>query len=264
MRVLITGCSTGIGRAAAEVLAARGHEVVATARRVESLRGLAVAARLALDVDDDASVRAAVAAAGPLDALVNNAGRSSNGPVEKFPAAAAREIMETNFWGVVRMIQAVLPGMRERGRGGAIVNVSSVSGRVGAPLAGFYTASKYALEGLSESLKLEVGHFGIRVALVEPGFFETALRGKSVAHGVDGPPYDELSRVWNGVDGKLLGGARPGPEAVAHAIADAVEGKDERLRIPVGKDAETVLGTRAKLDDAAFEAAMRQVLKLDW
>jgi NAD(P)-dependent dehydrogenase (short-subunit alcohol dehydrogenase family) len=263
MRVLITGCSTGIGRGAAQALAARGHEVVATARRPETLRGLDVAARIALDVDEDASVRAAVAKAGALDALVNNAGRGENGPVERVPLAQARAMMETNFWGAVRMIQAVLPGMRERGRG-VIVNVSSVSGRVGAPLGGFYTASKYALEGLSETLKLEVGHFGIRVALVEPGFFDTAFRGNAGNHGVEEPPYDELFRQWNGVDGKLLDGARPGPEAVAEAIADAVEGKDARLRIPVGKDAEMVLGARAKLDDAAFEAAMRQVLKLDW
>jgi len=264
MRILITGCSTGIGRSTAEALTERGHEVVATARRPETLADLDVAARLGLDVDDDASVAAGVAAAGPLDALVNNAGRGEGGPVEKVPLAAARGMMETNFWGAVRMIQAVVPGMRERGRG-VVVNVSSVAGVTAAPLGGFYSASKFALEAVSEALKLEVGHFGVRVALVEPGFFDTAFRGNSRQHGVDEPPYDELHRLWDGADGKLLGGAsRPRPRAVADAIADAIEGKDQRLRIPVGQDAELVCATRAKLDDAAFESAMRSTLGIDW
>lgn len=264
MRILVTGCSTGIGRAAARALADRGHEVVATARRPETLADLDVAERLALDVDDDASVAAAVAAAGPLDGLVNNAGRGEGGPVEKVPLAAAKGMMETNFWGAVRMIQAVAPGMRERGRG-VIVNVSSVAGVTAAPLGGFYSATKFALEGLSEALKLELGHFGVRVVLVEPGFFDTEFRSNAGQHGVDAPPYDALHRQWEGTDAKLLGGAeRPGPEVVAAAIADAVDGKDERLRIPVGADAEMVCATRKKLDDAAFEAAMRKTLAIDW
>ncbi len=264
MRILITGCSTGIGRAAATTLAARGHEVVATARRKETLEGLDVASRLALDVDDDASVARAVAEAGPLDGLVNNAGRGEGGPVEKVPIEAAKGMMETNLWGAVRMIQAVVPGMRERGHG-VVVNVSSVAGVVAPPLGGFYAATKFALEGLSEALKLEAGHFGVRVAIVEPGYFDTGFRGNSHEHGIDQPPYDELHRLWDGADGKLLGGeSRPGPQAVADAIADAVEGKDERLRIPVGQDAEMVTSTRAKLDDATFEATMRQALGLDW
>ena len=185
-------------------------------------------------------------------------------PTEQVPLAAARGMMETNFWGAVRMIQAVVPGMRERGRG-VVVNVSSVAGVTAAPLGGFYSASKFALEAVSEALKLEVGHFGVRVALVEPGFFDTAFRGNSRQHGVDEPPYDELHRLWDGADGKLLGGAsRPRPRAVADAIADAIEGKDQRLRIPVGQDAELVCATRAKLDDAAFESAMRSTLGIDW
>ncbi len=264
MRVLITGCSTGIGRSAAEILSARGHDVVATARRPETLADLDVAERLALDVDDEASVAAAFAAAGELDGLVNNAGRNNaGGPVEKVPEAAARDLFETNFWGVVRTTQAVLPGMRERGRG-VIVNVSSVSGRVGTPLGAFYSASKFALEALTETLKLEVGHFGIRAALVEPGYFDTAMRGKNVVYGVEEAPYDELHELWSGTDGKLLGGPRPGPEAVGEAIANSIEGKDDRLRIPVGSDAEATLATRAKLGDAEFEAVMRKTLDLSW
>lgn len=263
MRVLITGCSTGIGRAAAGELTRRGHAVVATARRPETLGDLDAAARLALDVDDDASVAAALAEAGPLDALVNNAGWGVNGPVEKVPLADVRRMFETNFFGAVRMIQAVLPAMRERGAG-VIVNVSSVAGRVAGPLGGFYAASKFALEAVSEALHLEAGHFGIRVSIIEPGFFDTGFRGNSTRHGTDAPPYDELDRLWTGTDAKLVGGDRPGPEAVAVAIADAVEGADTALRRPVGKDAELVTGARRRMDDAEFEAAMRKMLDIDW
>ncbi len=263
MRVLITGCSTGFGRVSAIELARRGHDVVATARRPETLADLGVARRLALDVDSEESVAAAVAEAGEVDALVNNAGWSANGPIEKVPLEAARRMFETNFFGAVRMIQALVPGMRARGQG-VVVNVSSVAGRVAPPLSGFYAASKFALEGLSEALHYELAHFGIRVAIVEPGYFQSSFRDNSTRHGVDVPPYDELERSWSGSDETLLGGPRPEPEIVGSAIADAVEGKDDALRWPVGQDAELVLRTRASMDDAAFEAAMRSALKLDW
>jgi len=263
MRVLITGCSTGFGRCASIELARRGHDVVATARNPETLADLQVAQKLALDVDDDASVAAAVSAAGEVDALVNNAGWSASGPVEKVPLEAARRMFETNFFGAARMIQALAAGMRERGRG-VIVNVSSVAGRVAPPLSGFYAASKFALEGLSETLHYELGHFGIRVAIVEPGYFQSSLRANSSEFGVDSEPYDELHRIWTGSDEALVGGERPGPEVVGEAIADAVEGTDPVLRWPVGKDAEMVTKARASMDDASFEAAMRSMLSLDW
>ena len=147
-RILITGCSTGFGRAAAVELTKRGHEVVATARRAAAIDDLDVAARLALDVDDDESVVRAVQAAGELDGLVNNAGFGISGPVEQIPLDDVRAMMETNYLGVVRMVQAVLPAMRARGSG-TIVNVSSIAGRVAPPLGGFYAASKFALEGLT-------------------------------------------------------------------------------------------------------------------
>ena len=183
-RVLITGCSTGIGRATAVELTARGHEVVATARRPESLDGLEVAERLALDVDDAASVQAAVAAAGTVDVLVNNAGWESAGPVEKADLDEVRAMFETNLLGAARMVQAVLPAMRERGSG-TIVNVSSVAGVVAGPLNGFYAASKHALEAMSESLHYEVGHFGVRVVIIEPGAFATAFGDNARRHGED-------------------------------------------------------------------------------
>jgi NAD(P)-dependent dehydrogenase (short-subunit alcohol dehydrogenase family) len=264
MRVLITGCSTGFGRAAAVELARRGHEVVATARKVEVLDALDVADRLALDVDDDTSVEQAVAAAGPLDALVNNAGFGVIGPVEKVPLAEARRQMETNFFGAVRMIQAVLPGMRERG-GGTIVNVTSLAGRIAPPLDGFYSASKFALEGLSEALHYEVNHFGIRVRLVEPGVFETGFRGNVARYGLDDAPYDELGRQWDTARDVLLGGEDPpGPEPVAAIIADATESTEPKLRWPAGADADMVLAVRSTSTDEEFEAAMRATLGLEW
>jgi NAD(P)-dependent dehydrogenase (short-subunit alcohol dehydrogenase family) len=262
MRVLISGCSTGIGRATAVELAERGHEVIATARRPASLAGLPAAAKLALDINDDGSVRDCLAAAGRVDVLVNNAGIDLSGPVERVPLDAARRLLETNVLGTARMIQAVAPAMRERGSG-AIVNVSSIAGRVGAPLKGFYSASKFALEGLSEVLHFELGHFGVRVAIVELGYFATALAEKSTHYGLDEPPYDALERLWGGSEGTLTDGARPGPELAARGIADAVEGGDDKLRWRVGDDAELVLGARASLDDEAFEAAMRKTLGLE-
>jgi len=163
----VTGCSSGIGRATALELTARGYEVVATARRYESIADLAVARALTLDVDSDESVAAAQAAVGPVDVLVNNAGFGIDGPVEEVPLVEVRRAFETNFFGAARMIQAFVPSMRERGSG-TIVNVTSVAGIVGGPLAGFYSATKFALEALSESLHLEVGHFGVKVLVSSP------------------------------------------------------------------------------------------------
>jgi NAD(P)-dependent dehydrogenase (short-subunit alcohol dehydrogenase family) len=263
-RVLITGCSTGFGRAAAVELTKRGHDVVGTARRLSTLDDLDVAATIPLDVTDADSVRAAVDRAGPLDALVNNAGFGVVGPVERVALDDARRCMETNLFGAARMIQAVLPGMRERGTG-TIVNVSSVAGRVGVPLDGFYSASKWALEGLSETLHFEVAHFGIRVRIVEPGFFETEFHGNTVRHGLDDAPYDELDRQWQKARDVLNGDGEPqGAEVVAAIIADAVESTEARLRWPVGNDADLAIGTKDSRSFEDFESTMRDLLGLAW
>ncbi|HVC70449.1 MAG TPA: SDR family oxidoreductase [Acidimicrobiales bacterium] len=262
-RVLITGCSTGFGRATAIELNKRGFEVLASARRPETLDDLEVDGRLALDVTDDVSVAAAVSAAGAVDVLVNNAGISVSGPVELVPSTEMRRLFETNFFGVLRMIQAVLPQMRARGSG-TIVNVSSVSGKVASPLSGAYAASKFALEAISEAMYFEMGHFGIRTVIIEPGYFQTSISESGVRYGVEGPPYRELADATEKMTAALGRGTAPGPEMVAMAIADAIESPDAPLRIPVGTDAEMVLGARANMDDATFESTMRQVLNLDW
>jgi NAD(P)-dependent dehydrogenase (short-subunit alcohol dehydrogenase family) len=263
-RVLITGCSTGFGRAAAVELTKRGHEVLATARRPETLDDLDVTEKLRLDVDDDTSVADAVGRAGTVDVLVNNAGFGITGPIEHVPLPEFSRMFETNVLGALRMIQAVLPQMRERGSG-TIVNVTSLAGLVTPPTGGAYSATKYALEAVSEALHYEVGHFGLRVALVEPGFFETDFQAKEPRYGLDDPPYDELDRQWQTAFGKLQGdGPAPGAEVVAHTIADAIEGTEQKLRWPVGADADMVLAARSTMDDETFEATMRGALDLTW
>jgi NAD(P)-dependent dehydrogenase (short-subunit alcohol dehydrogenase family) len=262
MRILVTGAARAIGRATAIECARRGHEVVATARDDRLLEDLDVAKRLTLDVTDLASVRAAVNAAGELDAVVNNAALSGAGPLEDFPMDRLQLIMDTNTYGALRVVQELVPAWRERGSG-VIVNVSSVQGRVATPLEGAYAASKYALEALSETLHYELAHFGIRVVIVEPGYIAPGMKA-SPRH--DGPAeYAELWDQWTGTDAKITGPTgRPGPELVGVAIADAIENPATPLRVPVGADAEMVLGARQHFDDAAFEAAMRKTLDLQW
>jgi len=262
-RAIVTGCSTGIGRATCIELTSRGYEVVATARRLDSIADLKVARAVKLDVDSDASVAAVRAEVGPIDVLVNNAGFGVDGSVEEVPLADVRRMFETNFFGAARMIQAFVPAMREQGAG-SVVNVSSVAGIVAGPLAGYYSASKFALEALSEALHLEVGHFGVDVLVIEPGSIDTQFGANLVDHRGSGP-YQELAELWEGATGVLSGGQpAPGPELVALAICDALDAGTHPLRVPVGSDAELVAATRHTVSYESFEATMRQALNIDW
>ena len=258
----MTGAARAIGRATVEVLAARGHEVVATARDAELLAGLPAVQCLELDVSDDASVRAAVAAAGELDAVVNNAGLPGSGPLETYPLDSFSRVLEVNTIGPLRMAQAVVPRWRQRGSG-VLVNVSSVQGKVGTPLEGPYAASKHALEALSETLHFELGHFGIRVVIIEPGYIAPGME-----HGDDHPgpaAYGALRAQWSGTAATLTGPeGRPGPELVGRAVADALEDPATPLRVEVGDDATMVLELRRTLGDTEFEATMRAALGLTW
>jgi NAD(P)-dependent dehydrogenase (short-subunit alcohol dehydrogenase family) len=262
MRVLITGAGRAIGRATAVECARRGHEVVATARDKSLLDDLDVAQRLTLDVTDPGSIRAALEAAGELDAVVNNAALTGGGPMEDFPLERLQSIIDTNTYGPLRLAQALIPAWRERGSG-VIVNVSSVQGRVATPLEGAYGMSKYALEALSETLHYELAHFGIRVVIVEPGYIAPGMKA-SPQH--NGPAvYAELWDQWNGTDSKVTGpSGRPGSEIVGVAIADALEDPATPLRVPVGADAEMIFSARKHFGDADFEAAMRKTLDLTW
>jgi NAD(P)-dependent dehydrogenase (short-subunit alcohol dehydrogenase family) len=262
VRVLITGAGRAIGRATAEVLTARGHEVVATARDPSLLSGLEVAQVLPLDVSDTASVATCLAAAGDLDAIVNNAGLNGGGPMEDYPLDRFQRVLEVNLLGPLRMAQAVAPSWRERGSG-VLVNISSVQGKIGTPLEGAYAASKHALEALSETLHFELGHFGIRIVIVEPGYIAPGMKHDDEHVGL--PIYAELHEQWKSTDSKLTGpGGRPGPELVANVVADALEDPSTPLRVEVGKDAAMVLELRRTLSDADFEATMRSALGLTW
>src|SRR3954469_1484213 len=200
--VLITGCSSGIGRATAERLARGGYTVYATARKPESIADLEGAGcrTLALDVTDEGSMAAAVRtveeAEGAVGVLVNNAGYSQSGAVESVPMEAVRRQFETNVFGLVRMCQLVLPKMREQ-RWGRIVNVSSMGGRLVFPGGGFYHGTKFAVEAISDALRFEVAGFGVDVSIIEPGLIRTSF-GDTAAHGVgeatssDGP-YAEFN-----------------------------------------------------------------------
>lgn len=268
MRILITGAGRAIGRATAEVLTQRGHEVVATARRPEVLDDLDVAARLPLDVTDAASVTDTLGsgdgpgAAGELDVVINNAAVSFSGPLEDYPIELFQATLDTNVTGALRVVQAVLPRWRVRGSG-VVVNISSVQGRVSTPVEGAYAASKFALEALSETMHYELAHFGIRTCIVEPGYIAPGMLHHVTHAGPDA--YEDLHRQWTGIDDQVTGDAgRTSPEVAAGIIADAVEDPATPLRVPIGADAELTLAVRKQLDDAAFESTMRSQLGLTW
>ncbi len=273
--VLVTGCSSGIGRATAERLAGRGWTVYATARRRESIKDLGDAGcrLLALDVCDEGSMDAAVDAAeretGPLDALVNNAGYGEYGAVEEVSLEAWRRQLETNVIGVVRMIQLVLPGMRERGSG-RIVNISSMGGRLVFPGGGAYHASKFAVEALSDALRFEVRPFGIKVVVVEPGLIKTGF-GDTVAGTLEenrrsGGAYDGLNQTLDEVTRRAYEGPMArlavGPENVAKVIDKALSRRRPRPRYIVTAGARMVLGTKTVLSDRAFDGFLRAQFKL--
>lgn len=263
MRILVTGAARAIGAATVDVLLARGHSVVATARDISSMpTNVANRLNLQLDVTDDVSVEQCLAQVGALDAVVNNAAVQGTGPLEGFSLDRLRSMFETNTIGTMRVINALLPNWRARGSG-VIVNVSSVQGQVATPLEGAYAATKYALEALSETLHYELAHFGIRTVIVQPGYIAPGMKPSDPHNGA--PEYTQLWEQWSGTDSKLNGGqGRPGPELVGAAIADAIESADTPLRVPVGADAELILATRKQLDDATFEATMRSTLNITW
>jgi NAD(P)-dependent dehydrogenase (short-subunit alcohol dehydrogenase family) len=246
-RVLITGSSQGIGRATAIELAARGHDVIATARRPESLADLPATERLALDVTDQASVDAAIARAGEIDVLVSNAGATLRGTIEHTPLAEFERLYELNTIGALRVAQAVLPAMRHRGSG-KIIFLSSILGRLTIPLIGAYAQSKWALEAIAETLTLEVAPLGIEVSVLEPAMVATDGPRSATNHKDDTPGYVAL---WERL-GQMPANLAIGPEDVARAVADTVEGDRPPLRSPVGATAQQILGA---LDNAARDQA---------
>ncbi len=235
--VLITGASKGIGRATAQEFAKRGYRVIATARDPKTLDDLDVAQRLRLDVTDQASVDAAVAAAGEIDVLVSNAGVIFIGAVEASPVSEIERLFAQNTSGAIRVAQAVLPQLRER-RSGRLLFVSSLLGRIVLTGTAGYAASKWALEALVESLAIETGPYGIYTTLLEPGSVSSGALDNPLVYQLDNDPYPSLAAYSGDASGVLT------PEEVAIAIADAAELDAPPLRIPVGGVASYVLDAR--------------------
>ena len=269
--VLISGCSSGIGAATAETLVRAGHTVYATARRTETLAGLEALGchALALDVTSEDSMIAAVKAVeadhGKVGTLINNAGYGEYGPIEEADLDRVRTMFETNVFGLARLTQLVLPAMR-RSRSGRIVNIGSMGGRITFPVGGFYHASKYAVEAISDALRIEVRPFGIDIILVEPGLIRTnfesrvneSLEMAIPPHGEDTAYADLLAtNDKNTASGYANDLMTTSPEAVAAVILRAVESARPRSRYVVTSAAKALINLRRFGGDRVWDATMR-------
>lgn len=270
-RVLITGSNSGFGKLAALSLARLGHDVIATMRRVEKGAALAAEAEAeglrleirSLDVLDPTSVDAALADAAQIDVLVNNAGYEVQSAVEQLSDELLLHQLDTNVAGPMRCIRAVMPAWRRRGSG-VIVNVSSIAGRVGSPYGGAYSASKYALEGMSESLHFEVSTVGVRVHLIEPGAFDTGFHDNIVRpDDWAGSEHADRCERFRAARGALTGDGPPAdPQDVADAIVRAATDASTPFRTLVGADAMLIESVKGSMTFEEFDATMRSTL--DW
>ncbi len=267
--VLITGCSSGIGAATAADLVAHGHTVYATARRPETLQALADKGcrTLALDVTDEESMAVAVAAVeeaeGSVGVLVNNAGYSQSGAIESIPLDDIRRQFETNVFGLIRMSQLVLPGMRRAG-GGRIINIGSMGGKLTFPGGGSYHATKYAVEAISDAMRFEVQGFGVQVVLIEPGLITTEFAHAAVAStdGLNDGPYADFNArvgaVTAGIyESRLAGVVGGGPETVAEVIRTAIESKRPKARYTVTPSATLGIVQRQITPDRLWDWMLR-------
>ncbi len=265
--VLVTGCSTGIGQDLARRLALAGYTVVASARRPETLADLPAALTLPLDVTDPASVAAATAEVirrfGRIDVLVNNAGYAVRGAVEEVPDEQVHEMFDVNVYGVMRMVRAVAPHMR-RQKAGRIVTIGSVGGKIVVPVNGTYSATKFAVEALSDALRLELALFGIQVVLVEPGNIRTSFMATAQAHAqavLSAPdsPYPALYQRY----AQAMAAMRqhePGPEVVSAVVRRASEAPHPQSRylvaVPLSNRLALLLG------DSARDFILRRMFKI--
>lgn len=262
--VLITGASSGFGEVTASLLAERGYRVFGTSRNPDRDRARTYE-MLPLDVRSDDSVRACVQVlmerAGWLDVLISNAGYELAGAVEETSIEEAKEQFETNFFGTARIVRAALPIIRKQG-GGRILLMSSLAGLVGLPFHGFYSASKYALEGYAEALRHEVKKFNISVSFIEPGFFRTNLARSARISAKTISEYARMrERALQVFERSVQAGADPG--TVASLILSIIESRSPRLRYRVGKDAKRLARIKTLVPEAAFEAGVRRNFHLD-
>lgn len=261
---LITGVSSGIGREIAQLLAARGVRVFGTVRNLKAAQPIPGVEMVRMDVTDDSSVNEAVQAiagkAGPIQYLVNNAGFAASGALEETSIDEARQQFETNFFGVLRVTNAMLPGMRQVGHG-RIVNISSVVGFLPAPYMGIYAASKHALEGYTETLDHEVRRFGVRAILVEPAYTKSKINGNSKPAKVALEVYAaERKRFNNLLEKEVERG--DDPRIVAEAVWKALTAKSPLLRYPAGKGV-TLSRLRRFVPAGMFDRSLRKQFQLD-
>jgi NAD(P)-dependent dehydrogenase (short-subunit alcohol dehydrogenase family) len=264
---LVTGSSSGIGFETALLLARSGFQTYATMRDLKKSKNITEIANteklplrvVQLDVNDDKSVKDAinkiVAENGRIDVLVNNAGYGLFSPIEDVTLDQVKEQFETNFFGVVRVTKEALPIMRKQ-RKGTIVNVSSGAGRVGIPVYSAYVATKFALEGLSESMRYELKEFGINIVIIEPGVIKTNivenLKTADIRSKSESPYADIIERVSKGF-GKIMDNSSSSPKLVAEAILNAITSKEPEIRYLVGDDAEYIMKVRKSTSDKEFE-----------
>lgn len=266
--ILITGASSGIGRATALRFQAEGWNVIATMRDPSAgadLGALENTLVARLDVTDGASIAKAVAEGfarfGRIDALLNNAGYGAYGPLEAFSMERIRRQFDTNVIGLLEVTKAVLPNMRAN-RAGTIVNISSIGGQITFPLGTLYHGTKFAVEGISEALHYELEPLGIRMRIVEPGMIRTDFGGRSFDFAMDNglPDYAPTAAAMGHLFGKLAANPSP-PEVVAAVIWQAVNEPGDRLRFRAGQDAEVMLDRRKREDDVAFFGSLKALMK---
>jgi len=266
--VLITGASSGIGKAAALLLNETGYRVYATARQLEKMKDLEQAGIwvMAMDVTNEKSMVAVVKAigqeAGAIDVLVNNAGYGSYGAVEDVPIAEAKYQFEVNVFGLARLVQLVLPAMRAQ-RSGRIINISSIGGRIGEPHGAWYHATKFAVEGFSDSLRMELRQFGIEVVVVQPGAIKTewnSIARTNLLNVSGATAYKNLvekhARMLKAADDR---GSEP--EVIAQIIAKAIRAKTPKTRYAAGAGASLILTARRLLPDQAFDRLVLSQMK---
>jgi NAD(P)-dependent dehydrogenase (short-subunit alcohol dehydrogenase family) len=261
---LVTGVSPGIGREIAQLLTERSARVFGTVRNPKSASSIRGVELVSMDVTDDASVSAAVQSverkAGPIQLLINNAGYSFMGALEETSVAEARQQFETNLFGVLRVTNAILPGMRQQGFG-RIVNISSVLGFLPAPYWGIYAASKHAVEGYTETLDHEVRRFGVRALLVEPAYTRTKLTGNTKSAKISLEAYaEERKRLTEMAQQNIERG--DDPHIVAEAVWNALTAKSPRLRYPVGKGV-GLSRMRRFVPAGMFDKSFRKQFQLD-
>ncbi|MEM9479444.1 MAG: SDR family oxidoreductase [Verrucomicrobiota bacterium] len=265
-RVLITGCSSGIGRAAALYLAKDGYQVIATARPGDDLSSLESEENITtdhFDLIDSSQCEEAIKKHGHIDVLVNNAGYGLLGPLEMLPDDRLKHQFDVNVFGAMRTAKLVLPQMRERGNG-AIINIGSVAGKVTYALGGAYCATKHAIEALSDALRLELAPFGIRVVLIEPGTIDTKFYENANSYAVhtgveESSPYHDFASVMKEIINQPSGSP---PEVVCKAIVKAIESSNPPPRIPVTWMGKTFLFLKWLFPDRLMDGVLRRFQKL--